>query len=72
MGIREMARVTRLGGRVLVHAYGDPHGIDFLAFFIAAIQSVRPSFSGPPADRPPLEFQLVVLDRLRVSSPPPA
>jgi pimeloyl-ACP methyl ester carboxylesterase/ubiquinone/menaquinone biosynthesis C-methylase UbiE len=56
-GIREMVRVVKPGGRVLVLAYGDPHKIDFLDFFARAVQSVRPDFSGP-MDPPPLEFQL--------------
>ena len=64
-GIREMTRVTRPGGRVLVHAYGDPHRIDFLGFLVGALQSVRPEFDGPPTDPPPLEFQLADPERLR-------
>jgi ubiquinone/menaquinone biosynthesis C-methylase UbiE len=64
-GIREMARVARPGGRVLVHAYGDPHRIDFIGFLIGAIRSVRPEFDGPPTDPPPLEFQLADPERLR-------
>ncbi|MCG5481143.1 alpha/beta fold hydrolase [Sinorhizobium alkalisoli] len=63
-GIREMARVVRPGGRVLVIAYGDPHRIDFLAFLIGAVQSVRPEFNGPPMDPPPLPFQLSDPERL--------
>lgn len=63
--IREMVRVTKPGGRVLVHAYGDPHAIDFLGFFIAAIRTVRPHFEGPPSDPPPPEFQLADPERLR-------
>jgi pimeloyl-ACP methyl ester carboxylesterase/SAM-dependent methyltransferase len=63
--IREMARTTKPGGSVLVHAYGDPHHIDFLGFFVRALQSVRPEFDGPPAEPPPLEFQLADPDRLR-------
>ncbi len=62
--IREMARVVKPGGRVLVHAYGDPHKIEFLGFLISAVQSVRPDFNGPPMDPPPLEFQLADPDRL--------
>jgi ubiquinone/menaquinone biosynthesis C-methylase UbiE len=64
-GIREMARVTRPGGAVLLHAYGDPHQIDFLGYLVGALQSVRPTFTGPPMDPPPLEFQLAEATRLR-------
>jgi SAM-dependent methyltransferase len=64
-GIREMARVVRPGGRVLVNAYGDPHVIDFLGFFVRALQVVRPDFEGPPGDPPPLPFQLRDPTRLR-------
>jgi ubiquinone/menaquinone biosynthesis C-methylase UbiE len=63
--IREMARVVRQGGRVLISAYGDPHQIEFLGFLIGAVQSVRPDFNGPPMDPPPLEFQLADPERLR-------
>lgn len=64
-GIRELARVVRPGGQVLMTAYGDPHEIEFLAFLVGAIQSVRPDFDGPPMDPPPLEFQLADPARLR-------
>ena len=63
--IREMARVVRPGGRVLISAYGDPHQIEFLGFLIGAIRSVRPDFDGPPVDPAPLEFQLADPERLR-------
>ena len=64
-GVREMVRVTKPGGSVLLHAYGGPHEIDFLRFLVAAVQTVRPGFNGPPADPPPLEFQLADPERLR-------
>jgi ubiquinone/menaquinone biosynthesis C-methylase UbiE len=64
-GIREMARVVKTGGRVVVIAYGDPHKIDFLGFLVGAVQSVRPDFTGPPMDPPPLPFQLQDPARLR-------
>lgn len=63
-GIREMTRVVRTGGRVLVSAYGDPHRIDFLGLMIESVQSVRPEFDGPPSDPPPPEFQLADPARL--------
>ena len=63
-GLREMARVTRRSGRVLVHALGDPRYIEFLEFFTRAVQAVRPRFSGPPTDPPPFEFQLADPRRL--------
>jgi SAM-dependent methyltransferase len=62
--IREMTRVVKPGGRVLIHAYGDPHEIEFLGFLVGAVQAVRPTFEGPPMDPPPLEFQLADPDRL--------
>jgi ubiquinone/menaquinone biosynthesis C-methylase UbiE len=64
-GIREMVRVVKPGGRVLLTAYGDPQKIDFLGFLVGAIQSARPGFNGPPMDPPPLPFQLQDPDRLQ-------
>jgi SAM-dependent methyltransferase len=64
-GIREMVRVVGPGGRVLMHVYGDPRKIEFFGFFVTAIQSVRPEFTGPPMDPPPLPFQLKDPGRLR-------
>jgi SAM-dependent methyltransferase len=64
-GIREMVRVVKPTGRVLMTVYGDPHQIDFLGFFVRAVQTVRPDFNGPPSDPPPLPFQLQDPRRLR-------
>ena len=64
-GIREMTRTVVPGGRVLVTAYGDPHKIDFLAFFVRAVRAVRPDFEGPPPEPPPLPFQLQDPARVR-------
>jgi ubiquinone/menaquinone biosynthesis C-methylase UbiE len=65
-GIREMVRVVKPGGRVLMLVYGDPHKIEFFGFFVGAIQAVRPDFTGPPMDPRPLPFQLQDPERLRV------
>lgn len=64
-GIREMARVVKPTGRVLMTAYGDPHRIEFFCLFVNAIRSVVPSFEGPPMDPLPLPFQLQDPERLR-------
>ena len=56
--LREMARVTKPGGRVLVIAYGFPEEIEFLQLFIGALKAVAPDFAGLPDDPPPLEFQV--------------
>ena len=55
--LREMVRVTKPGGRVLVIAYGAPADLEFLQFFISALGAVAPNFPGLPNDPPPLEFQ---------------
>lgn len=63
--LREMVRVTRPGGRVLVIAYGPPDELEFLHFFVAALRAVSPGFAGLPDDPPPLEFQVSDPDVLR-------
>jgi len=63
-GISEMARVVKPGGRVLMVVLGDPREVEFFAFFIRGIRSVRPDFA-PPLDPPPLPFQLQDPERLR-------
>jgi len=37
---------------------GYPREIEFFGFFVGALRSVRPDFTGPPMDPPPLPFQL--------------
>ena len=56
--LREMVRVTKPAGRVVVIAYGAPGELEFLQVFIAALQAVAPEFPGLPDDPPPLEFQV--------------
>ena len=56
--LKEMVRVTKPGGKVLLITYGAPEKIEFLNFFIKALQFVAPHFSGLPDNPPPLEFQV--------------
>ncbi len=58
LGLREMVRVTRPGGRVIVIAYGSPDRFEALQIFLGALKAVVPEFPGLPDDPPPLEFQL--------------
>jgi ubiquinone/menaquinone biosynthesis C-methylase UbiE len=64
-GMSEMVRITRPGGTVFMVAYGPPQGVEFLGFFIRAMQSVVPGFTGPPMDPPPLPFQVADPEVLR-------
>ena len=63
--LREMVRVTKPGGRVLVTAYGNPDEFQALHLFIGAVQAVVPEFEGPAEDEPMLEFQVADPDVLR-------
>ena len=63
--LREMVRVTKRGGRVLLIAYSDPSELEFLQWFVAAMKAVAPEFPGIPNDPPPLEFQVADPDVLR-------
>ncbi len=56
--LREMVRVTKPGGRVLLIAYGSPDEFEALHCFIDALRAVKPEFEGLPSDSPPLEFQV--------------
>jgi len=56
-GLRELWRVTKPDGKVVVIAYGPPSEVEFLGFFMTAMQAVVPGFEGLPADPPPLPFQ---------------
>jgi SAM-dependent methyltransferase len=63
--LREMVRVTKPGGRVLLIAYGNPAEFEALHVFISAAQAVVPGFEGPAEDEPMLEFQVADPDVLR-------
>jgi ubiquinone/menaquinone biosynthesis C-methylase UbiE len=63
-GIREMTRVVKPGGRVVMIVYGSPAEIDFLGLFVDAVHSVRPDFV-PSMDPPPPEFRLADPEKLR-------
>jgi SAM-dependent methyltransferase len=65
LALREMVRVTKPGGRVLLIAYGSAADYEALQFFIAALQAVVPQFEGLPDDPPPLEFQVADPEVLR-------
>lgn len=63
--LREMVRVTKPGGRVLLIAYGTPAEFESLQYFLAALRAVVPDFEGLPDDPPPLEFQVADPEVLR-------
>jgi SAM-dependent methyltransferase len=63
--LREMVRVTKPGGRVLLIAYGNLAEFEAFHFFISAVQAVVPTFEGPAEDEPMLEFQVAEPDVMR-------
>ena len=56
-GVREMVRVTRPGGTVLVASFGPLPKVEFVGFFLAAVRAVLPE-AGPPPDGPLPPFRL--------------
>lgn len=60
----EMVRVVKPGGRVLMVTYGSPVHVEFLGYFINAMQIAVPGFTGLPTDPPPLPFQVADPDVL--------
>jgi ubiquinone/menaquinone biosynthesis C-methylase UbiE len=56
--LREMVRVTKPGGRVVIVAYGSPSKFEALHVFLGALKTVNPGFEGLPANPTPLEFQV--------------
>lgn len=67
--LREMVRVTKVGGRVILITFADPGKFEALQLFVGALKEIAPDFEGIPDDPPPLEFQVsdpsVLENRLR-------
>lgn len=56
-GLKEMVRVTRQGGRVLVGTFGPIPNVEFVGFFFGALRTVAPDRL-PPPDEPLPPFRL--------------
>jgi ubiquinone/menaquinone biosynthesis C-methylase UbiE len=63
--LSELARVTKPGGRVLMVVYGTPTKVEFLGFFMGALQAAVSGFTGLPMNPPPLPFQVADPEKLR-------
>ena len=57
-GLKEMVRVTKKGGTVLIISFRTPDKVDFINYFFTALQIVLPDFQGLPKDPLPQPFQV--------------
>lgn len=64
-GLREMVRVIRPGGRVMMVVFGPPSESEFFGFVLGAVRAAVPDFPGLPTDPPPLPFQVADPRKLR-------
>jgi len=64
-GLNELVRVAKPDGRLVLVTLGAPSDIEFLEFFLDAIEAAKPDFTGFPVDPPPLPFRLADPERLR-------
>lgn len=57
-GLRELVRVTRPGGKVLIVTFGPLQRAEFVAFFLGAVRATVPGSAPPPTDQPTPPFRL--------------
>lgn len=65
VGMREIVRVTKPGGRVLIVAFGALQKAECLWFLLGALRASIPGFTPLPMDPPPLPFRLADPSRFR-------
>lgn len=65
-GLRELVRVTRPGGRVLIVTFGPLPKVEFIAFFLGAIRTTLGD-DVPPLPDPPPPFRLADTATLRTT-----
>lgn len=57
-GLKEIVRVTKPGGQVMIVAFGAPRKAEFLTMSMGALKASVPGFTPLSMDPPPLPFQL--------------
>lgn len=57
-GLKEIVRVTRPGGKVMIATFGAPQKAEFLTLLMGALKAAVPGFTPLSMDPPPLPFQL--------------